>query len=116
MATTLDLSALTPEDFPSPSATFPKLVTKILATADATQFSYQIGVAPKHTHAETTEVQVFLAGTGTEWLGDKQIAIEPGTFVVIPPNTVHGGFTGGPFRFYTVKTPPQVGGDVHLVP
>ncbi len=114
--TSLNLSALTPDDFPSPNPALPNLATKNLATVDSTQFLYQIGVAPKHTHSESTEVQVFLAGTGTEWLGNKQIDIEPGTFVVIPPNTAHGGFTGGPFRFYTVKTPPQVAGDYHPVP
>ncbi len=83
---------------------------------DSTSFYYQVGVAPKHTHAATTEVQLFLDGTGTEWLGDKQIAIAPGTFVLIPPGTAHGGFTGGPFKFYTVKTPPQQPADFHAIP
>lgn len=65
---------------------------------------------------EQTEVQLILAGTGTEWLGDKQIPVSPGTFVVIPPNTAHSGFTGGPFRIYAVKTPPQDPSDYHMVP
>jgi mannose-6-phosphate isomerase-like protein (cupin superfamily) len=112
----LDLNALTPADLPSPNSALPDLRTKTLVVVDSTVFSYQMGTAPKHTHAGTTEVQLFLAGSGTEWLGDKQIPIGPGTFVVIPPNTPHGGFTGGPFRFYTVKTPPQDPTDYHSVP
>ncbi len=115
-AMSMDLSALTPADLPSPSAAFPELRTKVLAVVDSTSFAYQMGVAPKHTHADTTEVQLFLTGTGTEWLGDKQIAIAPGTFVVIPPGTAHAGFTGGPFTFYTVKTPPQQPTDYHMLP
>jgi mannose-6-phosphate isomerase-like protein (cupin superfamily) len=116
VATSIDLTALTPADLPSPNATFPNLRTKLLAVVDSTSFAYQAGTASKHTHAETTEVQLFLEGTGTEWLGDKEIPIKPGTFVLIPPNTAHAGFTGGPFKFYTVKTPPQTPTDYHLLP
>jgi mannose-6-phosphate isomerase-like protein (cupin superfamily) len=116
VATSIDLSALNPADFPPPNPALPNLRTKGLGVIDSTAFAYSVGVAPKHTHADTTEVQLVLDGTGTEWLGDKQIPIAPGTFVVIPPNTAHGGFTGGPFRLYTVKTPPQDPTDYHMVP
>jgi mannose-6-phosphate isomerase-like protein (cupin superfamily) len=116
VATSIDLLTLDPTTFPAPNAALPDLRTKGLAVVDSTSFYYQVGVAPKHTHAATTEVQLFLDGTGTEWLGDKQIAIAPGTFVLIPPGTAHGGFTGGPFKFYTVKTPPQQPADFHAVP
>jgi mannose-6-phosphate isomerase-like protein (cupin superfamily) len=116
VATSIDLTTLTPADLPSPNAALPNLRTKVLAVVDATSFAYQIGTAPKHTHAGTTEVQLFLGGTGTEWLGDKQVPIAPGTFVVIPPNTPHGGFVGGPFKFYTVKTPLQDPTDYHAAP
>jgi quercetin dioxygenase-like cupin family protein len=107
---------LTLADFPSPNPALPNLRTKTLAQVDSTVFAYSMGGAPKHTHAGTTEVQLILAGTGTEWLGDKQIPIAPGTFVLIPPNTPHGGLTGGPFRLFTVKTPPQDSTDYHMVP
>jgi mannose-6-phosphate isomerase-like protein (cupin superfamily) len=116
VATSIDLNALTPADLPSPNAALPNLRTKPLAKVDSTVFAYSVGTAPKHTHSETTEVQLILDGTGTEWLGDKQIPIAPGTFVVVPPDTAHGGFTGGPFRLYTVKTPPQDPADYHMVP
>jgi quercetin dioxygenase-like cupin family protein len=116
VATSIDLGALTLADFPSPNPALPNLRTKTLAQVDSTVFAYSMGGAPKHTHAGTTEVQLILAGTGTEWLGDKQIPIAPGTFVLIPPNTPHGGLTGGPFRLFTVKTPPQDSTDYHMVP
>jgi len=115
-ATSLDLLGLDPTTFPAANAALPDLRTKLLATVDSTSFYYQVGVAPKHTHAATTEVQLFLDGNGTEWLGDKQVTISPGTFVLIPPGTAHGGFTGGPFKFYTVKTPPQQPSDFQAVP
>ena len=79
-------------------------------------FALSVGTAPKHYHSGTTEVQLVLDGTGTEWLGDKQIDLKPGTLVIIPPNTNHGGLTGGPFRVYTVKTPPQMPDDYHAAP
>lgn len=116
VATSIDLNALVPADFPPPNPALPNLRTKGLATVDSTSFAYSVGVAPKHTHADTTEVQLVIDGTGTEWLGDKQVPIAPGTFVVIPPNTAHGGFTGGPFRLLSVKTPPQEPTDYHPVP
>ena len=116
IATSIDLNALVPADLPPPNAALPNLRTKVLATIDSTLIAYSVGTSPKHTHAGTTEVQLILAGTGTEWLGGKQISIAPGTFVVVPPNTAHGGFTGGPFRLYTVKTPLQDPGDYHMVP
>jgi mannose-6-phosphate isomerase-like protein (cupin superfamily) len=116
VATSVDLNALQPADFPSPNPALPNIHTKFLALVGSSQFAYSVGQSPKHTHADTTEVQLVLGGTGTEWLGDKQIPVAPGTFVVIPPNTAHGGFTGGPFKLYTVKTPPQEPTDYHAVP
>ncbi|MBD5657746.1 MAG: cupin domain-containing protein [Candidatus Eremiobacteraeota bacterium] len=116
VATAIDLNGLQPTEFPSPNPALPNIRTKVLALVGTSQFAYSVGQSPKHTHAATTEVQLVLGGTGTEWLGDKQIPVAPGTFVVIPPNTPHGGFTGGPFRLYTVKTPPQDPTDYHSVP
>jgi mannose-6-phosphate isomerase-like protein (cupin superfamily) len=115
-AASLDLMALDPATFPPPNSALPNLRSKTLASVDSTVFAVSVGTAPKHLHEKTTEVQVVLAGTGSEWLGDKQVAIEPGTFLVIPPNTAHGGLTGGPFRIFTIKTPPQLPDDYHLQP
>jgi mannose-6-phosphate isomerase-like protein (cupin superfamily) len=116
VATSIDLNTLALADFPTPNPLLPNLRSKTLVQVDSTAFSYAIGAAPKHTHAATTEVQLILSGTGTEWLGDKQVPVSPGTFIVIPPNTAHGGFTGGPFHIYAVKTPPQDPADYHMMP
>jgi len=115
-ATSIDLTALDPNTFPPANPALPNIRTKTLGQVDGSVFALSIGTAPKHTHSATTEVQLVLAGTGTEWLGDKQVPVAPGTFVIIPPNTAHGGFTGGPFKLYTVKTPPQEPTDYHNVP
>ncbi len=115
-ASYIDLNSLQPADFPPPNPALPNIHTKQLATIGSSQIAYSVGLAPKHTHELTTEIQLVLAGSGTEWLGDKQIPIGPGTFVIIPPSTAHGGFTGGPFKLYTIKSPPQDPTDYHAVP
>jgi len=101
VATSIDLNQLTPADLPTANPLLPNLRSKVLAQVDSTVFSYAIGSAPKHTHAGTTEVQ---------------LPVSPGTFIVIPPNTAHSGFTGGPFRLVAVKTPPQDPSDYHMLP
>jgi len=112
----MDLNTLTAADFPPPNPVLPNVHTKNLTQVESTTVQYtMLSSAPKHTHAGTTEVQLVMAGSGTEWLGDKQVPIAPGTVVVVPPNTVHSGFTGGPFRLYVIKTPPQDPSDVHVV-
>ena len=45
----------------------------------------------KHMHPNTNEIQFILEGTGTIWLGDKQVKVKPGDLVVIPKGTPHGG-------------------------
>jgi mannose-6-phosphate isomerase-like protein (cupin superfamily) len=78
----------------------------------------QEGPVPKHYHVDTDEVQLYVSGTGTEWLGNKQVDIKPGTLLVIPRLTAHGGqvVTSGPLRFVSIHLPPQMPGDAHPVP
>ena len=42
-----------------------------------------------HTHA-VEEVLVFISGTGTATLGEEDVAVGPGTTLVLPPGVVHG--------------------------
>ena len=51
----------------------------------------QAGNVPKHMHPNANEIQYILEGTGTIWLGDKEVSVKPGDLVVIPKGTVHGG-------------------------
>ena len=114
----IDLDSITPEAMPTPGTTFPNLRSKTLVVADGMTVALQTGTAAKHFHADANEVQVMLAGTGTEWLGDHQVALKPGMMIVIPKGTNHGGLvvTSGQLTFLSIKTPPQDPTDVHFVP
>ena len=41
----------------------------------------------KHMHPNTNEIQYILEGTGTIWLGDKEVQVKPGDLIVIPKGT-----------------------------
>jgi mannose-6-phosphate isomerase-like protein (cupin superfamily) len=113
----VDLLAIAPDQMPAPSAMFPNLRSKTLVVTDGMTAALQMGTAPKHYHADANEVQVVLQGTGTEWLGDRQVTLRPGMFIVIPAGTVHAGIvdtSGGMLRFVSFKTPPQASDDVHF--
>jgi mannose-6-phosphate isomerase-like protein (cupin superfamily) len=116
-AAAIDLDGIAPDTMPSPTATFPNLRSKTLVVTDGMTAAVQMGTAAKHYHADANEVQIVLAGTGTEWLGDKQVALKPGMMLVIPKGTNHAGFTNTSpdFRFVSFKTPPQDPSDVHFV-
>jgi mannose-6-phosphate isomerase-like protein (cupin superfamily) len=114
----IDLLAIGPDAMPPPSATFPNMHTKTLVATDGMTLAVQMGTAPKHIHAAANEIQIVLDGTGTEWLGQQQVALKPGTMVVIPSGTIHAGLTdtsGGHLRWVSIKTPPQDPSDVHFV-
>ena len=51
---------------------------KVLGVADGMTISIQDGSPPKHLHANAHEIQFVLEGTGTIWLGDKEITVKPG--------------------------------------
>lgn len=117
-AAAVDLLAISPEAMPSPSTTFPNLRSKTLVVADGMTAALQMGTANKHYHADANEVQIVLAGTGTEWLGNTQVPLQPGMMIVIPMGTNHAGLvdtSGGKLRFVSIKTPPQAPTDVHFV-
>ncbi len=112
----IDLAALTPSDLPTPTAASPNVRSKLLAAADGATVQVQIGTVIKHFHADANEIQIVLAGSGTEWLGDKQVALKPGTMLIIPAGTPHAGTTDANLKIVAIKTPPQAATDVHPVP
>jgi mannose-6-phosphate isomerase-like protein (cupin superfamily) len=69
-------------------------------------------------HPNTNEFQYILEGTGTIWLGDKEVHVKPGDLVVIPKGTAHAGTKpdGRPFKAIAIKTPPQPPGDTKMLP
>ena len=112
----IDLAAMAPSDLPTPTAASPNLRSKLLAAADGATVQVQIGTVIKHYHADANEIQIVLAGSGTEWLGDKQVALKPGMMLVIPAGTPHAGTTDANLKIVAIKTPPQAATDVHPVP
>jgi mannose-6-phosphate isomerase-like protein (cupin superfamily) len=91
--------------------------SKMFVKADGATVSIQDGQVPKHLHADANEVQYILEGTGTIWLGDKEVAVKPGDLVVIPKGTPHGGTktNGRAIKSIAIKTPPQAPDDVKLL-
>ena len=91
--------------------------SKMFVKADGATVSIQDGQVPKHLHENANEVQYILEGTGTIWLGDKEVTVKPGDLVVIPKGTPHGGTktNGRAIKSIAIKTPPQAPDDVKLL-
>ena len=90
---------------------------KVLAVADGMTVAIQDGSPPKHLHANAHEIQYILEGTGTIWLGDKEVTVKPGDLVIIPKGTPHAGTkpNGRTIKAIAIKTPPQTPDDVKLL-
>ena len=90
---------------------------KVLGVADGMTISIQDGSPPKHLHANAHEIQYILEGTGTIWLGDKEVPVKPGDLVIIPKGTAHGGTKseGRTIKAIAIKTPPQAPDDTKLL-
>ena len=112
----IDLMAIQASDLPTPTPESPNLRSKLLVTADGATGQIQIGTVAKHYHADANEIQIVLSGSGTEWLGDKQVALKPGTMLIIPAGTPHAGTTDSNLKIVAFKTPPQAATDIHPVP
>jgi mannose-6-phosphate isomerase-like protein (cupin superfamily) len=92
--------------------------SKMFVSADGMTLSVQAGNVPKHMHPNTNEFQYILEGTGTIWLGDKEVRVQPGDLVIIPKGTPHAGTKpdSGVFKAIAIKTPPQAADDVKMLP
>ena len=91
--------------------------SKTFMSADGSTISVQDGNVVKHLHPNTNEIQYILEGTGTIWLGDKEVAVKPGDLIIIPKGTPHGGSKpdGRPFKAIAIKTPPQAADDTKVL-
>lgn len=118
MAQVIDVPALTGPDLGAPLPGPALRYSKIFASAKTGTVQVQTGETPKHFHAVANEIQYVVEGTGTMWLGDKQVPIKPGDLIIIPKGTPHGGThaTSGTFKLVAIKTPPQAKDDYHIVP
>ena len=93
------------------------LRSKAFVIQDGMTLAVQAGPVPKHYHANANEIQYYLEGTGTIWLGDKEVQIKPGDLVIIPKGTPHGGtkVTGRTIKAIAIKSPPQAPDDIKLL-
>jgi len=91
--------------------------SRTFVAADGATVSIQDGNVPKHMHPNTNEMQFVLEGTGTVWLGDKEVTVKPGDLIVIPKGTPHGGTkpNGRAIKAIAIKTPPQAPDDTKLL-
>jgi mannose-6-phosphate isomerase-like protein (cupin superfamily) len=92
--------------------------SKMFVSADGATISVQDGNVPRHMHPNTNEIQYILEGTGTVWLGDKEVHVKPGDLIIIPKGTPHAGTKpdGRPFKAIAIKTPPQAPDDTKMLP
>src|SRR5450432_4093542 len=90
---------------------------KLFVAVDGATIAIQDGNTPKHMHPNANEIQYILEGTGTIWLGDKEVKVGPGDLVVIPKGTAHGGTKpdGRPLKAIAIKTPPQAPDDTKML-
>ena len=90
---------------------------KTFVSVDGATISIQDGNPPKHLHNLSNEIQYVLEGTGTMWLGDKEVPIKPGDLIIIPKGTPHGGnkTDGRPIKALAIKTPPPAPDDTKML-
>ena len=66
---------------------------------------------PKHLHPDANEMQYILEGTGTIWLGDKEVKVKPGDLVDHSEGhrawRHQAGRGSAPIKAIAIKTPPQ---------
>jgi mannose-6-phosphate isomerase-like protein (cupin superfamily) len=91
--------------------------SRMFVSADGATISIQDGNAGKHMHPNTNEIQYILDGSGTIWLGDKEVKVKPGDLVVIPKGTRPGGTKpdGRTLKTIAIKTPPQAPDDTGML-
>jgi mannose-6-phosphate isomerase-like protein (cupin superfamily) len=107
----IDLMALKHGDLPTTSNA--EMNAKSLVVTDNATVGIQSGNVGKHMHPRTDEIQYIIEGSGAMWLGGERKDFKPGTLIVIPKGTAHGGsvVTSGPVKAIAIKIPPQPADD-----
>lgn len=111
----IDLMALKHGDLPTTPN--PEMNSRMLVITDNATLQIQSGNVAKHIHPKTDEIQYIIEGSGAMWLGGTRKEFKPGTLIVIPKGTPHGGtiVASGPVKAIAIKIPPQPKDDVVLV-
>jgi len=102
----IDLMAIKHADLPTTAN--PEMNAKGLVVTDNATIGVQSGNVAKHNHPNTDEIQYIVEGSGAMWLGNERKEFKPGTLIVIPKGTAHGGtlVTSGPVKAIAIKIPP----------
>jgi mannose-6-phosphate isomerase-like protein (cupin superfamily) len=111
----LDLAGMKHGDIPATSN--PEMNAKALVVTENATIGIQSGNVAKHMHPRTDEIQYIIEGSGAMWLGGERHEFKPGTLIIIPKGTAHGGtiVTSGPVKAIAIKIPPQPKDDVVFV-
>lgn len=61
------------------------------------------GIVPPHEHV-VEETLYYISGRGTARIDDREVAVAPGTMLVIPPGAVHSSIREGmePLRYLAI--------------
>ena len=115
VATVIDLAALAHADLPTTPNK--KMNNRSLVVTDNATIAIQSGNVLKHIHPKTDEIQYIIEGSGAMWLGGERRQFKPGTLIIIPKGTAHGGtiVASGPVKALVMKIPPQAKDDVMFV-
>jgi mannose-6-phosphate isomerase-like protein (cupin superfamily) len=108
----IDLMAMKHGDIPGTPN--PEMNSKLLVNTDNATVAIQSGNVARHMHPKTDEIQYILEGSGAMWLGGERKDFKPGTLIIIPKGTAHGGtiVASGPVKALAIKIPPQPKDDV----
>jgi mannose-6-phosphate isomerase-like protein (cupin superfamily) len=111
----IDLASIKHGDLPTTPN--PEMNTRMLVTTDNATIQLQSGNVAKHMHPKTDEIQYIIEGSGAMWLGNERKDFKPGTIIIIPKGTAHGGtiVASGPVKALVVKIPKQPPDDTQFV-
>ena len=111
----IDLASIKHADLPTTSN--PEMNTKLLVNTDNATLQVQSGNVAKHIHPKTDEIQYIIEGSGAMWLGNERKDFKPGTLIIIPKGTAHGGtiVASGPVKALAIKIPKQPPDDTVFV-
>jgi mannose-6-phosphate isomerase-like protein (cupin superfamily) len=111
----IDLASMKHGDLPTTSNA--EMNTKLLVNTDMATLQIQSGNVAKHIHPKTDEIQYIIEGSGAMWLGNERKDFKPGTLIIIPKGTAHGGtiVASGPVKAIAIKIPKQPPDDTVFV-
>jgi mannose-6-phosphate isomerase-like protein (cupin superfamily) len=111
----IDLEALKHGDLPKTPN--PEMNSRMMVVTDSGTIQLQSGSVAKHMHPKTDEIQYIVEGSGAMWLGGERKDFKPGTLIIIPKGTAHGGtiVASGPVKALAIKLPPQPADDTVFI-